>query len=86
MKLHAIHTCPVWAGQPGPYRIGMEPTYEQPIVVGWCNVLHLTIQGEEHYLLAVDYEDDTLYQACPTCDTEGCEDCGYEGVVEHGCG
>lgn len=59
MRLLEVHTCPVWQEQDGSRSIGMEPRDDHPPVVGWCNVLVLTIGRRKLRLLAVDTEGDT---------------------------
>lgn len=34
---------------------------------------------------ALTFMDPDVYEACATCATEGCDDCGHLGVVPHEC-
>lgn len=52
LRVLEVHTCPVWEDADGSRRPGMEPEDDHPPVVRWCNVLVLTIDGDEHRLLA----------------------------------
>ena len=56
MRLRELHVCPVWEEPDGVRRPGLYPEDDHPPVVGWCNVLVIDINGEQHHLLAVHYE------------------------------
>ncbi len=51
MKAHAVHTCPLWEDRHSRRRPGMTCTTPTPRVVGWCNVLDVTIHGKRYLLL-----------------------------------
>jgi hypothetical protein len=56
LELHAVHVVPVWqeGGQPHvcvPGEIRKDPV---PTVLGWANVLDMSILGHRRMFLAVD--------------------------------
>lgn len=54
MKLLEIHTVPVWQEDDGSLTYGMEERNPHPPVVGWANVLVLTLFGRTIRLLSID--------------------------------
>lgn len=53
MRSIAVHTCPLWKAADGSRRPGMseEPDPPQPRLVGWVNVMMLSLGGVEFKLL-----------------------------------
>ena len=58
MRLLEVHTVPVWEEDDGSVSYGMEERDPHPPVVGWANILVLTIGKRKFKLLAVDYEEE----------------------------
>ena len=59
MKAHAVITCPLWEDPDGTRRPGFTYEPSPPPVVGWVNVMNLTIDGERYLVLL------TTAAACP---------------------
>lgn len=51
MRLLEIHTCPLWEDERGNRIIGMHHDPRHPTVVGWVNVIVVSIDGKDYALL-----------------------------------